>query len=206
MNGMDKQQVNISQKNIAKVIIPVPPIEEQCRIVNRVGQLMAQIDEYEKMELELTSLKEAFPGDMRTAILQAAMQGKLTEQLGTDGSVEELLLSATTERISLIGNKEIKNEKLQNIADADCPFEIPETWRFVRMGQVIRLQSGQDLTPDMYSDDIQEGIPYLTGASNIDNGTVIINRWTTHPKAIAVKNDLLLTCKGTVGHIVAAVR
>ena len=79
-------QSNLSLEKINTLLFPFPPIEEQCRIVNRVGQLMAQIDEYEKMESELTSLKEAFPSDMRTAILQAAMQGKLTERQSGDTS------------------------------------------------------------------------------------------------------------------------
>ena len=54
------------------------------------------------------------------------------------------------------------------------------------------------MTPDKYNAS-NKGIPYITGASNIDNGEVIINRWTEYPKAVAYKGDLLLTCKGTVG-------
>ena len=63
---------------------------------------------------------------------------------------------------------------------------------------MIELRSGQDLTPDKYNS-ICKGIPYLTGASNIQDGTVIINRWTEHPRSLAHKGEILLTCKGTVG-------
>lgn len=182
-----------------KMLFPFPPIEEQQRIVDRVDELMEQIDEYAKIEQKLITLKESFPGDLRSAILRAAMQGKLTERPADNMDVDALIRHASSERKLLIDNKDIKNEKLAEISDEDYPYEIPDSWRFIRLGEVIRLQSGQDMTPDMYSDVISEGVPYLTGASNIDNGRVIINRWTKSPKAIAEKGDLLLTCKGTVG-------
>ena len=70
------------------------------------------------------------------------------------------------------------------------------------MGNVINLISGRDLTPDCYSDlPINDGVPYITGASNIENEQVIVNRWTAKPQTLAYKGDLLLTCKGTVGLI-----
>ena len=83
------------------------------------------------------------------------------------------------------------------IAD-EVPFDIPDSWEWARLGSVIELQSGQDMTPDKYNDN-GNGIPYITGASNIIDGTVIINRWTTCGKAFAHRGDILLTCKGTVG-------
>jgi len=66
------------------------------------------------------------------------------------------------------------------------------------LGTVIELQSGQDMTPDKYND-CGKGIPYITGASNIENGIVLINRWTEYGRAFAYCGDILLTCKGTVG-------
>ena len=83
------------------------------------------------------------------------------------------------------------------IAD-EVPFEIPESWEWVRFSSIIELQSGQDMAPDKYNAN-GDGIPYITGASNIENGSVIINRWTEYGKAFAYKGDLLLTCIGTVG-------
>ena len=67
-----------------------------------------------------------------------------------------------------------------------------------RLGDIITLISGQDLTTNEYNS-IHNGIPYITGASNIEHGNVIINRWTDSPKSISYKGDLLITCKGTVG-------
>ena len=78
----------------------------------------------------------------------------------------------------------------------EIPFEVPEGWAWCHYADVIELYSGQDLTPDQYSD-IGEGIPYITGASNLEHGKVIINRWTTTPTTHATIGDLLLTVKGS---------
>ena len=80
----------------------------------------------------------------------------------------------------------------------DIPYEIPNSWQWCRLGSIILLQSGQDLTPDRYSDK-PTGVPYITGASNFIKGELVINRWTTSPTSISHDGDLLITCKGTVG-------
>ena len=86
---------------------------------------------------------------------------------------------------------------MRSLAD-EVPFDIPDSWEWVRLSTVIELQSGQDMTPDKYND-CGKGIPYITGASNIENGIVLINRWTEYGRAFAYCGDILLTCKGTVG-------
>ena len=78
----------------------------------------------------------------------------------------------------------------------EIPFELPEGWTWCHYSDVINLYSGQDLTPDRYND-TGEGIPYITGASNLEHGKVIVNRWTTTPTTHATTGDLLLTVKGS---------
>lgn len=73
---------------------------------------------------------------------------------------------------------------------------MPENWTWCRFSEVIELFSGQDLTPDRYNDS-PNGIPYITGASNLENGRVIIKRWTTSATTHATIGDLLLTVKGS---------
>lgn len=80
----------------------------------------------------------------------------------------------------------------------DPPYELPRNWVWKRLGEVIELKSGQDLKPTEYNDK-QEGVPYITGASNICNGGIVINRWTKFGRSFAIRGDLLLSCKGTVG-------
>ncbi|MZH17912.1 restriction endonuclease [Clostridium sp. BIOML-A1] len=137
--------------------------------------------------------------DLKNSILQLAVQGKLVEQRAEEGTARELLEQIKLEKDQLIKDKKIKKSKpLPEITEEEIPYEIPESWEWVRLGNIIILQSGQDLQPAFYNSE-EKGIPYLTGASNIEDGNIIINRWTESPKAIANQGDLLLTCKGTVG-------
>ena len=146
-----------------------------------------------------------------------AVQGKLVPQDPNDEPASVLLERIRAEKERLIKEKKIKREKnpsvifkgadntpyekigdeVRSLAD-EVPFDIPNSWEWVRLGTVIELQSGQDMTPDKYND-CGKGIPYITGASNIENGIVLINRWTEYGRAFAYCGDILLTCKGTVG-------
>lgn len=82
----------------------------------------------------------------------------------------------------------------------EIPFELPSNCLFVRFKDVCELLSGRDLATGNYNDQ-GEGIPYITGASNFFNGSVVISRWTDSPQVITKLGDLLITCKGTVGEI-----
>ena len=154
---------------------------------------------------------------LKNSILQMAVQGKLVPQDPNDEPASVLLERIRAEKERLIKEKKIKREKnpsvifkgadntpyekigdeVRSLAD-EVPFDIPDSWEWVRLGTVIELQSGQDMTPDKYND-CGKGIPYITGASNIENGNVLINRWTEYGRAFAYCGDILLTCKGTVG-------
>lgn len=130
-------QPNLGARDIAKYVIPLPPLAEQHRIVARVDELMAKIDELEAVEKELVALKKAFPGDMKASLLQAAMQGKLTQQLPEDGSADDLLASIGAEKEQLIKEKKIKKEKpLAPISEDEIPFDIPDNWEWVRLGEI----------------------------------------------------------------------
>ena len=82
----------------------------------------------------------------------------------------------------------------------EISIEIPNSWCWCRLNSVISLLSGRDLLPNKYNNK-KIGVPYITGASNIHNETIIVNRWTDSPATISQKGDLLITCKGTIGSI-----
>ena len=139
---------------------------------------------------------------IRNKILDLAIRGKLTEQFPEDGNAEDLYQQIQEEKAALIKEGKIKKSaKLPEISADDVPFEIPQNWKWVNFGAIITLQSGQDLKATEYND-AEVGIPYLTGASNFDeNDNLILNRWTSAPKNLAFENDVLISCKGTVGKI-----
>lgn len=85
-----------------------------------------------------------------------------------------------------------KNRKI------DVENDIPSNWAYTRLGDIITLKSGRDLEQCFYNSN-KNGIPYITGASNIDKNGIFINRWTTNPIVISKQGELLITCKGTIG-------
>jgi len=138
---------------------------------------------------------------LRAAILQAAISGKLTDQRPEDGTAKDLLEHIAAERAALVKKKKIKKQKLlPRVNVDDQAFVLPASWSWISFGETISLLSGRDLTPEQYSDR-PDGIPYITGASNFSNGSIIVNRWTAQPLTVAHQGDLLITCKGTIGDL-----
>lgn len=185
---------------LQNTIIPIPPLSEQHRIVSKIEELMPLVEEYGVAQEKLNRLNETLPEALKKSILQQAIQGKLVPQDANDEPASALLARIRKEKEQLVKAGKLKKKDLETtpITDEEKPFEIPESWEWVRLGFVINLLSGQDLTPDRYFD-TEKGIPYITGASNFINGNLVISRWTDTPTSVSKKGDLLITCKGTVG-------
>ncbi len=149
-------QPNISRTKIIDTLFPLPPIEEQQRIVEKLNSILPLIDEYGKEEDELVALSQNFPEDIKKSVLQSAMQGKLTKQLQTDSSVDELLKKIAEEKEKLIEEGKIKKDTtkagasgraLSEITEEEIPFEIPENWRWVKVGNVLSIARGGSPRP-----------------------------------------------------------
>lgn len=123
---------------IANTEIPLAPIEEQQRIVDKLNQIIPLIDEYEKLEKQLEELKKEFPGDMKQAVLQAAMEGKLTEQLESDSSSFKL-----AELIKIQRNARGENKYLCN---KDLDINFPNNWTCIKSGECFSLENGEKIT------------------------------------------------------------
>lgn len=119
---------------ISPKVIPLPPMEEQQRIVECVNMLMGKLDEFSVIEQQLITLKANFPADMRGAILQAAMQGKLTEQLVSDSSITVALEKANSEKELLLLKK---GTKYPAITDEEIPYDLPDNWQWVRLRSIV---------------------------------------------------------------------
>ena len=189
-------QPKLSQRMMNTIAVPIPPIEEQARIVQKLDDAFRILDAIDSLQNSFTSNVNA----LKERIAEAAIRGQLTEQLESDGTADALVKEINSKRLELQKAKVIKKAKsLAPVTEDEAPYDIPATWRWVRFGNIIALKSGQDLSASAFNTD-ERGIPYLTGASNVDNGGhLMINRWTTQPRSTAVRGDLLLTCKGTVG-------
>lgn len=200
MKNQKGDKPGLSAQRVGSFMIPIPPLEEQLSIVKKLDEVTKEIDDFEILENQFKELQEDFPYSMEKSILQYALQGKITERSSNDSYVDDLIDSIHKERNQLIKEKIIKKENYSSILDDDeIPYDIPDTWRWVKFFELCGLVSGSDMKPEEYNAQ-GKGVPYLTGASNIsDDGSVIINRWTEKPRSMAYRGDLLLTCKGTVG-------
>ena len=198
--------VSLSIKDILTVQIPLPPIEKQIELSSYLNRFQNYRNE---LLVEIEKQRE-YIKKLRQSILQDAIEGKLTAEWrkyhpvikgNPDFDAESLFEKIQQEKQKAQAGK--KQKQLPPIAENEKAFEIPDSWKWVRLGEIIELISGQDLEPSKYNDK-EEGVTYLTGASNFEEGRIIINRWTRFPKSIAKKNDILLTCKGSCGEVAIA--
>ena len=193
----------------------VPPQNEQVRIVAAVQQAIVKVNEIQFNKDNLHSTITI----LKSKILDLAIRGKLVPQDPNDEPASVLLERIRAEKEELIKHGKIKRDKKEsvifkgddnsyyekvgnnvNCIDEKIPFELPEGWAFIRLNTAWELISGRDLSPSEYNDK-NDGIPYITGASNFKNGNISLVRWTPVPQVITRRGDLLLTCKGTIGEI-----
>lgn len=127
----------INSDIVNRIIIPLPPLAEQERIVEKIEELLLLVERYEKAWTRLEELNKKFPLDMQKAILGQAIQGKLVEQRAEEGTGEELYKAIQAEKQELIQEGKFKNQKaLPEITEEEIPFEIPETWKWVKLGEI----------------------------------------------------------------------
>lgn len=165
---------NIPPFNILKkYAFALPPLPEQQRIVARVEVLMKEIDKLEQTEKELEAIKAAFPADMKASLLQAAMEGKLTEQNAEDGDARGLLLAIRKEKEKLVKEKKGKREKpLAPITDEEIPFDIPENWVWCRLAEICTKLVDGDHNPPKGTN---KKTPYIMASSKNINNDKLVN-------------------------------
>lgn len=147
MKGTAGQQ-RISRNFVINYLLPLPPFAEQKRIIEKLDALLSQVDELAKDERELVELEETFPRRMRNSLLQAAIQGKLTEQLPSDGNARDLLKKIRAEKVKLIAEKKIKAEKsLPPVTDDEIPFDLPDNWCWCRLGEICNYGTNETILP-----------------------------------------------------------
>ena len=152
-------QPNCNAKTLGKMVLPLPPLAEQKRIADKVSALFAQLDAIDKAYEEYRELQQT----MKTKLLDLAIQGKLTDQRAEDGNARDLLKEIQAEKDKLIKEKKIKKEKpLPEITEEEKPFDIPENWMWVRLGEMILNHIGGG-TPDKSNEAYWNGdIPWMS--------------------------------------------
>ena len=165
LEGATTTTINqVTQEMLKRQLCPLPPIQEQLRIVQKYTELQPLIAAYSNAYDKAQILITAFPEALKKSILQEAVQGKLVPQDPSDEPAEALLKRIRAEKQRLIKEGKIKKDKHESIIfrrdnshyekldgverciDEELPFEIPETWAWVRIGTILSVSSGDSLT------------------------------------------------------------
>lgn len=189
---------NISMDTIKRFPIPLPPLEEQKRIVAKIEELMPYVDKYDVAYSKVEELNKKFPEDMQKSILQYAIQGKLVEQKEEDGTAEDLYKQIQEEKKKLIKEGKIKKTKaLPEITEDEIPFDIPENWKWVRFGEMVNFNMGKTpprSEPKYWKDDYN----WVAIADMVSDGYVVETKEKISEIALKEKFKMSLVPKGTL--------
>ena len=161
LNNSRSAQSGFNKSDLNELLIPLPPLSEQQRIVNKINSFEPLLQEYEKLEKKLTQLELTFSEELKKSILQLAIQGKLVKQDLNDEPASELVKKIYKEKKKLIAEGKIKKDKNESYifkcADKnyyekigknepkkleDLPFDIPDNWTWVRQKNICWLDNG----------------------------------------------------------------
>ena len=219
-------QPKMNQEKMNSILVTVPPISEQARIVNQIESLQPLIIRYDKAQSELNILNTSVKEQLKKSILQEAIQGHLVPQIVEEGTAEELLAEIRKEKKRLVNEGKLKKSALNDsiifkgddnkywekigtsIIDIteDIPFDIPTSWMWCRFGDVVNFITGK--TPERgnalyWSDGIYN---WVSIADMIAGGVVSTTKERVSSVAaencfgkISRKGSLIMSFKLTVG-------
>ena len=192
-----------SSTRVHNLVIPLPPFAEQQRIVERVEEIFKYLNIIDEAQKKYSADAEI----LKSKLITMGIQGKLTKQLDSDGTAEELYQQIQEEKQKLIKEGKIKKEKaLQPVADEEVPFEIPSNWRWCRFGEILNIVSAKRVHQ---SDWQTSGVPFYRAreiSKLCENGYVNNDLYISEelykeyskfgiPKA----GDLMISAVGTLG-------
>lgn len=202
-----------SKTELRNMVLKLPPLEEQKRIVAKIEKLMPLVDEYAESYNRLQKIDNEFEDKLKQSVLQYAMEGKLVKQDPSDEPASELIKKIENEKAKLIKEGKIKKtKKLSAITDDEKPFDIPDSWEWVRLGEIGIVTSGG--TPrkaeKSYWDDAN--IPWITPAvmskaqNNIifdnDNVGKINQKGLSNSSAQLISaNSIVVSSRAPIGYI-----
>ena len=167
-------QPNVNTKSLGALLVPLPPIEEQRRIVARLNELLSVIKQAEDAYTDLQSLGKT----LRERILQKAIEGKLVPQLDEESAVEQ------------IGE-----------APAETPFAIPHKWRWEYLQTVSTIVAGQSPKGESLNE-ASEGMEFHQGKTDFSDRIIgVSKKFTTEPMKIAAANSVLMSVRAPVGDV-----
>ena len=193
------------------MIIAIPPLAEQKRIVAKIEELLPLIDRYEQAWSRLEEFNKRFPVDMQKSILQTAIQGKLVPQLPEEGTGEELFKQIQIEKKRQIKNGILRKTKaLPVITEDQLPGTFPDSWKICYIDDIafVTKLAGFEYSSTIASNLTSSGIPLFKG-KNVQNGKLVWEFESYIPEKVSdelprsqiLKRCLLTPYVGTIGNI-----
>lgn len=186
--------------DIRNTIVPLPPLEEQKRIVEAIEKFEPLLSEYDKLEQQAEKLDGEIFDKLKKSILQYAIQGKLVPQDSSDEPASVLLSKIKAEKEKLIKEGKIKKEKpLPPITDSEKPFDIPDTWQWVRLAELGETQTGTTPSTDniiCFGNDIPFIKPADIYTDHIDYGNEGLSFEGSKHSRVIDSNSIMMVCIG----------
>ncbi|WP_290079067.1 restriction endonuclease subunit S [Lactobacillus taiwanensis] len=205
-NGRGTTVATLTIVRAKDLMIPLPPLEEQSRIAAKIAQLFALLRKVESSTQQYAKLQTL----LKSKVLDLAMRGKLVEQDPHDEPASVLLEKIKVEKEQLIKEKKIKKSKpLPPITDAEKPFKIPDSWEWVRLGDIVSSVTKGTTPKGGKKAYVSKGINYyraenvaISGLSkqNLNHITSDIHNGPLK-RSILKENDILITIAGTLGRV-----
>ncbi|CCZ08200.1 type I restriction modification DNA specificity domain protein [Clostridium sp. CAG:127] len=203
--GHGVTRFRISKTNLINIAFPIPPISEQNRIVKKIKELFKLLDRIDALQTQYSSDLEV----LKSKIIDAGIQGKLTEQLPEDGTAEELLEQIEIQKNTILKNRKGRVDKKIKAIDGDFPYEIPSHWKWIRFGNIGLFKKGpfgSALTKSMFVPKGKNTVKVYEQqhAINKDNtlGTYYITREYFDDSMSGFEvlpGDIIVSCAGTIG-------
>ena len=216
----------LSSNALHSLLVPVPPIAEQERIVKRLEIIKPLSDKYSEASEQIQELNNLFPEHLKKSILQYAVQGKLVPQDPADEPASVLLERIRTEKEKLIKAGKIKRDKHESVIfrrdnsyyekvdgierciDDELPFEIPDSWEWCRLSTLAKVLGGKRIPAGRKLTSQNTGYIYIR-VSDMKDGTVDKSGLLYVPedifpsisKYIINKEDVFITVAGTIGRV-----
>ncbi len=190
-------QPKLNQQNLNKILVAVPPLEEQKRIVAKIEKLMPLVDEYAESYNRLQKIDNEFEDKLKQSVLQYAMEGKLIKQDPNDEPASELIKKIETEKAELIKEGKIKkSKKLPAVTDDEKPFDIPDSWEWVRFSELFDIQGGSQPPKRLFSSIKKENMIRLYQIRDYGSNPVPVYIPKDSTKKMTKKGDILLARYG----------
>ena len=210
------QQCNINAEKVSQLLVPIAPIEEQMRIVDKIKEVLPSVDKYSISQYNLDLLNVSLSECLKKSILQEAIQGRLVPQIVEEGTAKELLEQIKKEKQKLVIEGKLKKSALATSVifrgddnkyyelidgspvciDEFLPFQIPETWVWCKVKDLLEIQTGASFKKEQANAN-KKGIRILRGGNILPNkyifrdDDVFVSEEFVNANTILKKNSII---------------